>query len=36
VARIDDRELDAPGERTREAQAAFEAVLKGALAERTP
>jgi branched-chain amino acid aminotransferase len=35
VARIDDREVEAPGERTREAQAAFEAVLKSALAERT-
>ena len=31
VAAIDDRELDAPGERTREAQAAFEAALQGAL-----
>jgi branched-chain amino acid aminotransferase len=33
VARIDDRDLEAPGNRTREAQAAFEAVLNSALAE---
>jgi branched-chain amino acid aminotransferase len=33
VARLDDRDLEAPGERTREAQAAFEAVLNSALAE---
>ncbi|HEX2466941.1 MAG TPA: aminotransferase class IV [Solirubrobacterales bacterium] len=31
VAAIDDRELEAPGERTREAQSAFEAVLQGDL-----
>jgi branched-chain amino acid aminotransferase len=34
VAGIDDRDLEAPGERTREAQTAFEAVLESALAER--
>jgi branched-chain amino acid aminotransferase len=34
VARIDDHDLESPGERTREAQAAFEAVLESALAER--
>jgi branched-chain amino acid aminotransferase len=33
VAAIDDRELEVPGERTREAQAAFEAVLRGALGD---
>jgi branched-chain amino acid aminotransferase len=33
VARIDDRDLEAPGARTREAQSAFEAVLNSALAE---
>jgi branched-chain amino acid aminotransferase len=33
VAAIDDRELEAPGERTREAQAAFDAVLRGALGD---
>jgi branched-chain amino acid aminotransferase len=33
VARIDDRDLEAPGERTREAQTAFETVLNSALAE---
>jgi branched-chain amino acid aminotransferase len=33
VARIDDRDLQAPGERTRDAQSAFEAVLNSALAE---
>jgi branched-chain amino acid aminotransferase len=34
VARIDDHDLESPGERTREAQGAFEAVLESALAER--
>ena len=33
VAAIDDHELEAPGERTREAQAAFDAVLRQALGE---
>jgi branched-chain amino acid aminotransferase len=33
VARVDDHDLDAPGARTREAQAAFETVLNSALTE---